>query len=365
MKKRFLRFAIATAFCLSITTANGSDSPAGRSATFWGGVDYRDFGETEFNFGSDKLTQSHDWMSAQLGVDALVADNLLAGVAVSWGQANSELVRTGDFAGSNISDTNLTSIHPYLSWSAPDGRVDWWATVDKGKWDVVTDDAYYDYLGTQRIYLSKSILDYSQRTTRVGLSWLFQSRNDTEWRLKSEARHTRQELRYSRPGPPFTLKYENHQVRLALEVKSSGFTLAGTQLQPFMRVGFFNYGGNREFDGTNVEIDGLLRYRSTKHGVTVDSRAWAGDGISGDSGDDKQWGIDATLRVARADWQGLSFSLTSGYGGLTNIYSHGIWRDGDSSLPDRNPHAWVYVRIAYGLTPHPVWTDCPRLRAGC
>ena len=362
MKKRFLRFAIATACCLSITTANGSDSPAGRSATFWGGVEYRDFGETSpggFMSVVGELTEDRDWASIQLGVDTQVADNLLAGVAISWSQDDRDSVGTGSWY-SQRTDTDLTGIHPYLIWSAPDRQMDWWAMVNVTKWDVNSDfpdDPAFD--------LS---YDVDLRTTRAGVSWLFLSRNNAEWRVKSEAQHARSEAIdfCADNGACFTeMKSDSNRLRMALEAKRLNFTVAETQLQPSIQVGLVNYGGNWGYsDGATVEIDSVLRYQDVARGLTLDGRAWALNGISGDYEDFKQWSVSTTLRLARPDWRGLSFTLTSGYGSRTNIHQHETWA-GYGSFLDRNPHAWMYIRIAYGLTPHPVWTDCPRFWAGC
>ena len=292
-----------------------------------------------------------------MGFDTRIDDNLLAGAAISWSQNDIDI----DADGVTLTrvDLDLAGVHPYLIWSAQDGRLDWWATVGNGKgegdFDVPADVRYYDY---------------DLKTTWVGVSRLFMSRGNTEWRLKGDARHARFEWEYRFDCDICfrdRFKTDSNRLRVALEAKRANFTVAGTKLQPAMQVGVRYYGGNQS-DGASMEIDSMLRYQNAKHGLTLDGRAWALDGISGDEKeeDNEQWSISAALRLARPDWRGLSFSLTSGYGSRTNRHRHDAWRESWPTLfVDRNPHAWFYVRITYGLTPHPVWTPCPRLRAGC
>lgn len=368
MKKRRLRFAIAVAGCLLSATISGDDSRTGRSTTFWGGVDYQNFGETSVNFDTQKYTQQdYDWISAQLGIDARVSNNLLAGVAISWSQSEIETVGTGDSATSHKTDTDLTGIHPYISWRAPDGKLDWWATVSNGKRSVENVTYFLWGFPNQRIYRSETNYDYYSRTAWAGASWLFLSQTDTEWRLKVEALHTRFKIDYDYQGVDcYRCKWDSHFLHMAVEARQSNFILSGAQLQPSIQASVSYSGGNqRVFDGARVEVDGVLRYQNDVRGLTLDGRAWALDGISGDHKNDKEWSIDATLRLARTGWRGLSLTLASGYGSRPALGSSSIWRTGAEGFPDRNPHAWVYARIAYNLTSHPAWTACPRMRAGC
>jgi len=352
MRRTFLRFVVASVCCLSITIAGGDDSSDDLSVTFWGGIDHRDFGET-----SEPIIEAweHKLTSAQLGVDAHVADNLLAGVAVSWSQSDHDasILREEDVD----LDLTTTGLHPYLRWSAPDGKLDWLVAVDYGEGDFDISTDFYRNLST----------DVYMKTTKIGTNRLFLQRGETEWRLKGEIQHARGEVAGdcdNAGGCISQIKYDGNRLHVALEAKPPSLSIGGTRLQPSVQAGVRYYGGNLS-DGASVEIDGLLRYRNTARGLTWDGRAWALEGISGDNENNKEWNISTTLRLAQPGWRGLSFALTSGYGSRTGDI-HEIWRKGWWTRPlDRNPNAWFYARITYGLTPHPVWTSCPRLRAGC
>lgn len=179
---------------------------------------------------------------------------------------------------------------------------------------------------------------------------MLMSQSDAEWRLKSDVQHARIKWK-SDDSParyaPLDFKVDSGQLRVALEAKHPDYTMNDIPLEPSTQIGIRYYGGNS--DGAEIEVDGLLRHQNTARGLTVEARAWALDGISEDSKDHKQWGVSATLRLTRANWQGLSLELTSGHG---------------NNILDRNPNAWFFAYITYGLTPHPVWTTCPRLRTG-
>jgi len=342
MKTTLLRFIIAAACCLSAATAAADDAPV----TFWTGVEHQDFGET-----SEPLIESwdHKLTSAQLGFDAHVADNLLAGVAVSWSRDEHDI----SWLGANL-DSTLTGIHPHLVWNAPDGQLDWWAAVDYGKGDF--DVTEFDLRLSADIY---------QGTTKIGASRLFLQRGETEYRLKGEVQHARVEVDdgCGRAACIAEIKFDSNRLHMALEASRPNLSEGEQQLQSSLQTGARYYGGNS--DGATLEIDGLMRYRNAPRGLTVEARAWALDGISGDEKRNKQWDISATLHLARPNWRGLSFALTSGYGSRASDI-HEIWRGGWWTRPlDRNPQAWFLARITYGKTPHPTWTTCPRLQAGC
>jgi len=345
MNMTLSRFTLAAAcLALPIATADArDDSPV----TFWTGIEHQDFGETD---GPLIEAWEHKLTSAQLGFDAHVDDNWRAGAAVSRSRDEHGILLSVE----NL-DSTLTGIHPYLVWSAPDGRQDWWAAADYGKGDF--DISAFDL---------RLNADIAQGTTKIGASRLLLQRDETEWRLKGEVQHARVEVDDECNGGIciVPIKYDSNRLRMALDASQPNFLVGGMQLQSSLQTGARYYGGNLS-DGAAMEIDGVLRYRNAAHSLTVEARAWALDGISGDEKHDKEWDISATLRFARPNWRGLSFALTSGYGSSTGDI-HTIWRNGWWTRPlDRNPNAWFHARITYGQTPHPTWTTCPRMQAGC
>lgn len=360
MKNTLQRFVVAAACCLSAAIAGGDDAPDDSSVTFWGGIEHREFGETDVSFVRDDIKQT----SAQLGVDARMHNGLLAGLAIHHGELDNNWVfDDGDVMQKYEYQSDMTALSPYLSWELPDTTL--WMAADYGEGEIeITPEVVT--VGAVSFREPPLIWDVYSRAIEVGASRLLVSQSDTEWRLKAEAQHARIKLEESDNSPvlaPLDVKFDSSRLRVALEAKHPDYSMNGIPLQPSTQVGVRYYGGNS--DGAEVEIDGVLRYRDTVRGLTVEGRAWALNGISEDSEDNQQWSISTTLRLARPDWRGLSFSMTSGYGSSAGDI-HDPWREDWLARPlDRNPQAWFYARITYGLTPHPVWTTCPRLRAGC
>jgi len=159
-----MRFIIDAAWLAYAAIAGGDDAPSDSPVTFWTGVEHQDFGET-----SGPLIEAweHKLTGAQLGFDARIADNLLAGAAVSRtrDEHDTSQLRVED----QDLDSTLTGIHPHLVWSAPDGRLDWWAAVDYGKGDF--DVTAFD------LRLRANI---EQGTTKVGAGRLLLQRGETE-----------------------------------------------------------------------------------------------------------------------------------------------------------------------------------------
>jgi len=368
MRKTFLRYAIASVCCLSVTIAGGDDSPV----TFWGGVNHRDFGETDVSFVQENTRQT----DAQVGFDARMHNGLLAGLTIHHGELDNTFVfdtvvvfedaqgieRRNEYELKSKLTQETTFLNPYLSWDLSDATV--WLVAGYGEGEIKFAQEPVT-VGATSFSVAPSIWDVHARTIEAGVSCLLRSQNDAEWRLKSDVQHARMAWKSdnSPVRAPLDIKFDSSRLRLALETRRPDYSMNGIPLEPATQLGIRYYGGNS--DGAEMEIESALRYRNATHGLTVEAHAWALDGISEDRKDNQQWGISATLRLARPDWRGLSFSLTSGYGSRAGDI-HEFWREDWLARPlDRNPNAWFYARITYGLTPHPVWTTCPRLRAGC
>ena len=101
--------------------------------TLWGRGDYRNFS------GGNRQTVDYDgdMVSANLGVDAGLGRDLLAGMAVSW--ARSTVAYAGPNAVTGDIRTTLTSLHPYVGWQAP-GGMDVWAMAGTGSGRVEIDE---------------------------------------------------------------------------------------------------------------------------------------------------------------------------------------------------------------------------------
>ena len=99
------------------------------SASFWGSGDYRGFS------GGSPQTLDYDGsvLSAHLGVDTRMGQDLLAGVSLGLARGEVDYTDLGVLTGEM--STSLTSVHPYLGWQSP-GGIGLWAALGHGRGDV-------------------------------------------------------------------------------------------------------------------------------------------------------------------------------------------------------------------------------------
>jgi len=279
---------------------------------------------------------------------------LLAGLAIHQSELDNAFVFESiqgveqDVEYESKSTEEMTVLNPYLSWELSDTTV--WLVAGYGEGEIKFTQEPVT-VGAMSFRVAPDVWDVYLRTIEVGASRLLATQSDAEWRLKTDVQHARIKWKFDNPPgrrAPLDIKVDSNRLHMALETKRPEYSMNGIPLEPSTQIGVRYYGGNS--DGAALEIDGLMRYRNAPRGLTVEARAWVLDGISEDWKDNQQWNISATLRLSRPNWRGLSFSITSGYG---------------SGIIDRNPQAWFHARITYGKTPHPVWTTCPRMQAGC
>ena len=112
----------------------GADSGPWEAASLWVRGDYRDIGG-----GRDRpVLWDGDLTNAHMGLDAWLRPNLLAGIALSRSDGDFDFDDREDAVQGDY-DAELTSLHPYLSWSSPDNHMHIWSTVGYGEGEVRID----------------------------------------------------------------------------------------------------------------------------------------------------------------------------------------------------------------------------------
>ena len=306
----------------------GADGGAG--AAFWGGGDYRHLGGE-----SGEIDWDGDLLSLNVGVDAHLQNDLLVGVMVSWSEADLDYTddsadtrRSGDY------ELDMTGVHPYLGWSTFSGGLDLWTTLGYGSGEV---EITHDENAT------RSSSDVALRTIGIGGSGRLLALGESELRVKAEAFSTRTEVEGGDAARLSELEVSVSRMRLALQAGTSVITATGARAEPSLELGYRYDGGDGETGG-GVELGSALRYTSPAHGVTLEGHIRA---LMGHSGDSKELSIGGNLRLsAGADGQGLSLSLSPGYG-ATGSGVEDIWKGGLSA--DTDPQARLNARVGYGL----------------
>ena len=320
-----------SAFVLPIAT---TDHAWINQLAFWGGGDYRNLSGK-----GGALDWDGKLVSARLGADAQVADTLLAGLTISWqhgtfGYDDADALR-GTY------DVEQTSIHPYLGWSALDGRLDLWATVGYGWGEVEIDK--------QRA--TGQVADLTTTTVGGGGSARLLESNAGTLRLKGEIVQTQADVD-ANADMITELTVDARRLRLTLEGTQEHQFADGSRLIPTMEVGLRHDTGDGR-TGLGAEFGGSLRFSDPSSGLTVESR---GRVLLGHSGDYNDWGLGGTVRFAPGtNGRGLAVSLQPSYGATASRVSE-LWTQEAAVVPTAatTPQGGqMNIDISYGLD----WTE--------
>ena len=315
---------------------NATGGAGASSMAFWGSGEFRDFSGD-----SDDLEWDGDLTGFQLGLDARLKNNLLVGVAVSslstaMDYEDDRATTVDGHLGQGDYELDMTSAHPYIGWRADE--LDFWATVGYGTGDLeISEQGEMTRSG-----------DVNLLTVGGGGSGMLWQDDITKMRLKGEVSQTTLEVE---DGTDFAeQEVDATSIRVAVEATRSRKLDGGGLLEPSLEVAVRYDGGDGETGG-GAEVGGALRYRNPATGLTADGRIRA---LIGQGGSYEEWGISGTIRVAPGtDGQGLSFSLSPGYGdsgsGIQELWRHGLTAD-ETTTDDYAMKLDARVGYGYGFT---------------
>ena len=303
-----------SAFRLRLTD-DGATGPG--CLTLWGQGDYRNLSSGD----SQALDWDGDLLTGQVGADALLRPDLLAGLAVSWSDGAFDYTdRTDGYPISGDYTSRMVSVHPYLTWWSPAG-LDVWATGGYGQGEIEIED---EEAGTQTS-------DTTLRLASVGASGPLPlgdaliAGGTTTLRVKAQASLAQMDV----DGNGSLLEEQTidaHRLRLALEGSHERTLASGAQLAPSLEVGLRHDGGDGA-TGTGLELGGGLRYIDPALGLTVEGR---GRVLAAYDEAYEEWGASGLIRLdPGAAGQGLSLSLVPSYGQTAS----GVQRLWDQGLP--------------------------------
>ncbi len=326
-------------FVLPLNGDGGGGGSGLGSVSVWGSGEYRNLSGD-----SDGIEFDGDMYGAQIGVDSMVRDNLLAGVALSWSEGDLEYEDSNAGGGGGEGDyaVDVVALHPYIGGRS--GSLNWWATLGYGTGEVEI---------TPQTEQSASN-DVTMTTLGAGGSGVVWSRAEdgTRVHLKGEFTSTRMDV--ERSAEVDSLAVDATLARVALEASRTRSLAGGGSLSPSLSLGARHDGGDGN-TGTGAEVSGNLRYNNAESGVSTSISA---HGLFGRS-DYEEWGVQAVVRLsAGADGQGLSFVMRPGYGNnggagvgagdSGQIWSHGL--RGDATPTARDASGRLEMRMGYGLS---------------
>ena len=317
-------------FTLPLNAGDGTAN-SGASATFWGSGEYLDMsGE------SGALDWGGDLYGVHFGVDAHLREDLLVGVAVS--SLTSDLdYKDASASSAGTQEVDMTSVHPYVGWDT--GPLNLWATAGYGKGEV-------EVTGQSSTPGSR---DIEMRTVGGGGSGKLVAYGATTLRLKGEAFKTTLEVDGS--ANIKEIEVDATRLRMVLEVSQSRALAGGGLFESSLESGLRYDGGDGETGGGG-EIGGRLRYHNPATRITAEGRVRA---LIGSGGDYKEWGIQGYFAMQPgADGQGLSFSLSPGYGDSASEVQK-IWTQRAGDYADKAGHRGhdygmrLDARVGYGV----------------
>ena len=323
-------------------TEDGSGAGPG-CLTLWGQGDYRNLSSGD----SQALDWDGDLLTGQVGADALLRPDLLAGLAVSWSDGDFDYTdRTTGEPFSGDSTSRMMSVHPYVTWWSPMG-LDLWATGGYGQGEIEIED---EEVGTHTS-------DTTLRLGSVGASGPLPigdaliAGGTTTLRVKAQASLAQMEV----AGHGSLLQEQTiaaQRLRLALEGSHKRTLASGAQLAPSLEVGLRHDGGDG-ITGTGLELGGGLRYVDPALGLTLEGR---GRVLAAYDDAYKEWGASGLIRLdPGAAGQGLSLSLAPSYGQTASGVQR-LWDQGLPQGPTQGPSPTqaltgrLEAEVGYGLT---------------
>ena len=318
-------------FVLPLNAGARADSTGLSSLAFWGGGDFRNLsGE------SGKIDWDGSLFSLHLGADARLQNDMLAGLSLSRSQSDLDYTNSGD---SGEHELTMTSINPYLGWSA--GYLDLWATAGYGTGDLeITTDA-------STMSVSSASSGVSMFTVAVGGSSQVLENSHGVLRLKGEVMQNMMEVDGSADIDGLTI--DANRLQIGLEATQSRDLDNGAHLEPSLEAGVRLDGGDGETGG-GLELGAGFRYTNPARSMTLEGRAHTL--VGRDSYD--ELGVYGLIRLQSGkDGQGLELSLRPAYGdtdtasGLQNIWQEDGFKQNQA---ERDYAMSMDARVGYGLS---------------
>lgn len=306
--------------------------------SLWGRGDYRDM-----EGGDDRpIEWDGDLLSLHLGADARLRQDILAGLAVSWSEGDFDYKDRAGSEGGHY-ESEMTSVHPYVSWISSEKDLRTWVTVGYGRGEVDIKDDSGKYSSDTRL-----------KTGAVGVSGhvysaesLFGYSGTVTVRFKADGHVS--EIKTDGGDRINPLTSDIQRVQAALEGTHECPLGDGQVLLPTLEIGLRHDSGDG-LEGTGVEIGAGARYVDPRRGLTVEG---SGRYLVTHSDDYDEWGFQGSVRVdPGSDRRGLALSLMPSWGAYQSEVDQ-LWsQDAVHALSQRNHEPMksrLDVTVDYGL----------------
>ena len=292
-------------------------------------------------------------LTGQLGIDGCPRKDLMTGLTLSRSVGAFDYTDgTGQAPVSGDYESRMTSVHPYLGWTSPQG-LGLWATVGYGWGKIEIDDKQVRRSDPGNpISRSNTTLKTAAAGVRGSLitDGSLIAGGTTKLMLKGEASWSQVKVK----GNDELIEKQTvnaNRLRLALEGSHEQVLASGRSLTPSLELGLRRDWGDG-ITGNGIEIGSSLRYRDPAMGLTVEGN---GRVLAGQS-DYREWSLGGSVRLdPDGGGRGLSFSLVPTWGetasGVERMWDHDVAElaTDDRAANDNVPQMRLDSELGYGF----------------
>ena len=316
----------------------GGDGAAGTGSWgLWG-----QGARTAFESRKNDLSMEGDVLSGYMGMDFRMREDVLAGIALSYGKGDTDYRFSGASGTAGKIETTLTSVHPYAHWS-PQAGLGLWATAGYGWGDAELDDGDSDPVKT----------DLKMTMGAVGGRQALASAGGMDWSLKADAFIVQVEAEERVEDLP-AVKSDSHRMRLAVEGDRSVELGEGRTLSGSIEFGGRLDGGDAD-EGLGAEVGGGISYANTDLGFDVEARGRSL--LAHGAGGFEEWGASLAAKFdPGVAGRGLHMSIQPSWGSATSGVDS-LWgdaavtetRSGSGEVADSSPDMVMAAQAGYGM----------------
>ena len=317
-------------FLLPLTGGDGGTT----GLSTWGCGDYRDLSG---DGGGRTGAWDGETFSVQVGADAMLDNNVLAGVSLTRSKGELEYVGANDSeeTGGRY-DLQLTGIHPYVGWWVSP-KLELWGTVGLGRGELRIAD---------KLVGASLTSDATLVTAAVGVNGRLLESGATRLRLKGEWALAQLNIE-GQAGVFRDAAINLRRTRIAAEVDHEQVIPYVGVFAPWGELGLRHDGGDGE-NGASLEVGGGLHLRNIEQGWNVEAYGrWLA--VQQDSLPEER-GFGARFRYdpgtpGFGPWIGLTQSWGETGSGVQQLWED----DATGPTPYDPPTGRLDAEVAYGF----------------
>ena len=313
------RLLDGASFVLPLSATDDASSGNTGETAVWGSSGFRNLADN-----ADGLDWEGKTLSAHLGIDKRLSEQALAGLALSWNDANFDYKDTADGENSEGEyQYSVVTIHPYFGWSNDGLKL--WGTVGFGQGEITIEEEDGDEPSTNTTSTDTMSTDTAQLSVAGGFNQRLTGSPGRGLHIKGDVALTQVAVEADQAGKFDQQDIANSRVRLLLSGERRRKLASGGALTPSLEVGVRSDGGDGT-TGTGAEVGAGLRYANSGGTLAV-----AGNVRTLLADEYEESGADFSVRLSSKSGRGLSLTLHPVWGRTQSVADR-LWNDGASDI---------------------------------